>query len=160
MRYRRKPIADRFWAKVNKTEDCWIWTGAKHKFGYGRFTIEHRKTTTAHRMAWILTYGETDLHVLHKCDNPPCVRPDHLFVGTHTDNMRDCWNKGRNVSHLPENGWNSGIKHYGHKLNEADVLQIIADINSSQSELATQFGVHQSVISKIRTGKIWKHLKR
>jgi hypothetical protein len=89
-----------FWSKVEKGPGCWIWTGARKKYGYGQ--VGYKKadgkmtTTQAHRVSYALTYGDPgDLFVLHHCDNPPCVRPDHLFVGTHTDNMLDCAQKER-----------------------------------------------------------------
>ena len=97
------PIKDRFWTKVNKTEECWEWIATKNRYGYGIITIgkvgmgKSGKAFMAHRISYELTYGEFDksLFVCHHCDNPSCVRPDHLFLGTQTDNMRDCANKGR-----------------------------------------------------------------
>lgn len=90
-----------FWAMVVKTEGCWEWTGAKFKTGYGAVNIGHRIVTT-HRRSWELTNGPIPegLFVLHHCDNRPCVRPDHLFLGTHQDNMTDMVSKGRQ-----KNGW-------------------------------------------------------
>ncbi len=80
----------RFWDKVDKSGKCWIWRGSKLKTGYGRFHFAG-KTITAHRISWMLAHGsiEEGMHVLHKCDNPPCVNPDHLYIGTHTQNMQD-----------------------------------------------------------------------
>jgi len=88
------PLEVRFWSKVNKTDTCWEWTGYKDR--YGIFGIEG-KNLKAHRVSWEITFGPVPegLHVLHKCDNPGCVKPDHLFLGTHTDNMRDMVVKGR-----------------------------------------------------------------
>jgi hypothetical protein len=79
----------RFWAKVHKTESCWFWIGgASHSYG----TILYQgKRTKAHRISWMLAFGKppAELDVLHRCDNPRCVNPDHLFLGTALDNMRD-----------------------------------------------------------------------
>lgn len=95
------PLKDRFWSKVVKTDTCWIWIGAgsTSKKGYGQIRLPGAKgrQTSAHRVSWILHRGEIPigLDVLHKCDNPPCVNPDHLFLGTNQDNVNDKVSKGR-----------------------------------------------------------------
>lgn len=93
-----KPIADRFWSKVRvgATDECWPWLGAIGSGGYGMFRRDTRHIR-ANRMAWILTYGEIPEHMLacHKCDNPPCCNPAHLFLGTFKDNMADMRSKNR-----------------------------------------------------------------
>lgn len=90
----------RFWRHVDKSGDCWVWTArrAKGSKGYGLTTIG-RVTVKAHRLSWQLANGPipSGLHVCHRCDNPPCVRPDHLFLGTHQDNMADKVRKGRHL---------------------------------------------------------------
>ena len=95
----RGPLAPRFWAKVDKSGDCWEWRGGMHRIhGYGSVWVAERGGMVhAHRVAWQLTNGEIPkgLHVLHRCDNRIYVRPDHLFLGTHQDNMRDMRLKGR-----------------------------------------------------------------
>ena len=95
---------DKFWKKVDKSGDCWLWMAGKLEKGYGQFWFDGR-THRAHRMAWLLTNGEIPegMCVLHKCDNPPCVNPSHLWLGTNQDNMDDMNNKGRN--------WNSNRTH-------------------------------------------------
>lgn len=88
----------RFWNRVNKTEDgCWEWTGSKLPTGYGHLKFDNIQTY-AHRVSWSLCVGEIPdgLCVLHHCDNPCCVKPDHLFLGTMLDNMHDRDAKGRN----------------------------------------------------------------
>ena len=86
----------RFWKKVNKTSTCWEWTAHKLYNGYGRFNL-NGKTDYAHRISWQFATGEypKGKQILHLCDNPSCVRPDHLFLGTITDNMSDRNKKGR-----------------------------------------------------------------
>jgi len=98
-----KPVADRLWEKVCKTEGCWEWTGSKNNHGYGRINV-NRYPAYAHRVAYELVTGEdiTGLELLHSCDNPGCVNPDHLTPGTHKENMRDMTAKGR------DNPWNRG----------------------------------------------------
>ncbi len=91
------PLADRFWIKVVRSGDdeCWGWSGTTNK-GYGRINVGGNMVL-AHRVAWELTSGliPPGMCVLHSCDNPPCVNPNHLFLGTHADNMRDMRAKGR-----------------------------------------------------------------
>jgi len=91
-----KPLHERIWKKVRLTPSCWEWTGGNFSWGYGAITFDGRHTT-AHRVFWTIANGPIPkgLFVLHKCDNPSCVRIDHLFLGTHTDNVRDCLRKGR-----------------------------------------------------------------
>lgn len=99
-----KEASDRFWAKVEKTDGCWIWRGYKNSRGYGAFSFRYKEngikkfaSYRAHRIAYELLIGEiADGYVAcHKCDNPSCVNPDHIFIGTSLDNYRDCMSKGR-----------------------------------------------------------------
>lgn len=91
--------AEHFWSKVDKSdsEGCWLWTGSRNAKGYGHYCIRRSRTRYAHRFAYSLTYGPVSSRIMvcHKCDNPPCVRPDHLFLGTNSDNIQDSLKKGR-----------------------------------------------------------------
>jgi HNH endonuclease len=159
----RIPLADRFWANVQKTDGCWSWTGEKNRLGYGRFFIEVQVDAQgrrfnirnmAHRFAWQLTYGTItdELRVLHHCDNPSCVRPDHLFLGTHQDNSNDMIAKERQLK---------GAQHGRAKLTEADVLTIRARYAAggiSHRALARQYGVGGTTIMHILHRENWRHL--
>ena len=107
-------------------------------------------------LAWYFSNGTIlgGLWVLHHCDNPPCCNPSHLFLGTRLDNMRDCKDKGRRAITLGERNGNA-------KLTEADVLEIKALLfkGMSQRAIANQFGVAQQLISCIKTGSLWAHVK-
>lgn len=104
---RPKPVATRFWAKVEKTDGCWLWRASLNGNGYGQFALTavrlpNGKMPPGHmriasRVAWELENGPipAGMSVLHHCDNRRCVRPDHLFIGTQSDNMRDAFQKGR-----------------------------------------------------------------
>jgi hypothetical protein len=97
LQIRGRTLEERFILRVKKGRGCWEWTGARNWKGYGVLRVDERNQL-AHRIAYQLAYGETpfDLYVLHHCDNPGCVRPDHLFLGTLADNNADMRAKGRN----------------------------------------------------------------
>lgn len=145
-----KSPADRFWSRVSKTDGCWIWTGLLSTHGYGIFSIKSRHII-APRYSWKLHFGDIpgNMHVLHRCDTPACVRPDHLFLGTHQDNMADMVAKGRH---------HHGENHRSHVLNDEKVREIRAS-PASLSQLAKMYGVDPSMISRIKSGKAWKHVK-
>lgn len=97
---KRIPLFQRFWKFVQKTEGCWLWIGAVNDKGYGQ--IQQGRglgAVLAHRVSYLIHFGEFDesLEVCHSCDNPPCVNPSHLFLGTHQDNMDDMVRKNRGV---------------------------------------------------------------
>lgn len=145
----RGTLEERFWKKVERSDSCWEWTGARDQKGYGALVWAGR-VHGSHRIAWELTNGPiTDgLHVLHRCDNPPCVRPDHLFLGTHRDNMRDRDRKGRLVNLR-------GEQHPQARLTDAQVAEVRARraAGATTVALAAEYGVGQKNISDICLGK-------
>lgn len=145
---------NRFWSKVRKTRRCWEWTGAK-THGYGNLRLNY-KSTRAHRLSWELTYGEIPegASVLHKCDNPGCVRPNHLFIGTQQDNIRDAYKKGRMVDNSGEKGGMSKLTE--NKINTIRKMYAVGNI--SQKVLGRLFGVGQYQISRIVNKLRWKHI--
>ena len=145
---------DRFWQKVRKSDGCWEWTAARNGYGYGIFG-PNRKTFLAHRLSWSMAHGDIPdgLHVLHHCDNPSCVRPDHLFIGTAKDNVQDMIRKGRKVM----GPFPRGEDHPNTTLTEEDVRAIRRRFESgeSRSDLARAMGVCHSTICNILHGRTW-----
>jgi hypothetical protein len=157
----------RFWSKVVKTSECWNWIASKRNKGYGAFVwcsdgevVQGR----AHRFSWEIHNGKVPdgMCVLHRCDNPACVRPDHLFIGTIADNNRDMRTKGRRVppgTHGPCN-WARGERHRAARLSEGDVHRIRRERASglSYSQIAARNGIYPAHACKICTGRLWRHL--
>jgi hypothetical protein len=134
---------------------CWLWLGTTNG-RYPQLKIK-RKNIYAHRIACESVYGDIgDLQALHKCDNPLCVNPDHLYPGTQLQNVKDCIDRGRFKSPGPINP-EKGSDRYNAKLTEADALYIR---NSSEKgiDLVKKFGVSKTTVSKLRNGKIWSHI--
>lgn len=154
----RTPLADRFWPKVDRSagpDACWPWTAYRLR-GYGRVkaTINGRARSLAHVVAYILTYGEPPAEtpcVLHRCDNPPCCNPSHLFLGTSPDNNADRHRKGRSNTCRGEASPNA-------KLTAIQVRQIRATKMDgvTATTVAANFGVGQTTILDIWNGKRWR----
>ena len=147
----------RFWTRVDAGEGdgCWEWTGGKVHTGYGRFYADGY-ADYAHRIAWKLTRGEIPegMCICHRCDNPGCVTPDHLFLGTPADNAadRDAKGQGRNMV---------GEQNPGAKLTEADVLEIRrlwAETDLDQREIAEMFGISPTQAARIIHREQWGYL--
>lgn len=142
---------------TDKSGECWVWTGAKNLQGYGKLKTDEGPIKAAHRLAWEIANGpipEGRL-VLHRCDNPSCVRPEHLFLGTYVDNHQDMIQKGRSPhigTDRPPRNYARGEKHPYAKLSDAQVEEIKA-ASGTQREIAARFGVTQGTVSSIRSGK-------
>lgn len=143
---------ERFWAKVRKSDGCWLWTGCCSDTGYG--CVYDGRAYAAHRYSWLIHFGviPDGLCVLHRCDVRACVRPDHLWLGTKAENSRDMAGKGRNLG--PDN---AGENHGEAKLTEADV-RLIRGSAASGVALAARLGVSPSLVSLVRRRKAWTHL--
>lgn len=132
---------------------CWIWIGAQDKKGYGRISVGGRlgNARVAHRVSWQLNRGDIPIgmDVCHSCDTPSCVNPDHLFIGTRLDNMQDAVKKGRTTV---------GERNPQSKLTKENVVEIRSS-TETQEVLGKRYGVMQSAISRIKTGKRWTHLE-
>lgn len=149
-------ISERFWQKVEKTDTCWVWRASKkNRHGHGQFGLSHHgsmRAIPAHRVSWQLTFGviPNGLYVCHKCDNPSCVRPDHLFLGTQKDNMQDAVAKGRMAR-----GERLG------KLTETQIKEIrslFQTTSLTQKELAEHFEISRANMHRILHRKVWTHI--
>lgn len=152
-------LPERFWAKVERSKGCWLWKGAKGARGYGVFWRAPFQTS-AHRVAWELTYGPIpDGHVvMHLCDNPPCVNPEHLRIGTHLENMADMRAKGRWYLGLPRHV--RGERCHKAKLTPAQVLELRRRFKAGERPwtMAKELGMDGSTIDALVKGRSWKHL--
>lgn len=148
-------LKNRFWARVNKNPNgCWLWTGpifADNR--YGQISV-NGSPARAHRVSWVIHHGPIPdgLLVLHRCDCRICVRPDHLWLGTHRDNVDDMVLKGRSLR---------GERNHNAKITSDQVLEIRSLYhtgNFSQCELAARFGIRQPQVSAIILLRSWSHL--
>lgn len=142
--YARPTVAERFWPKVDMTGDgCWEWQASRFRRPpYGQFQYEGRPHV-AHRIAWILSNGPIPegKKVLHSCDNPPCCRPSHLFIGTDSDNMKDMISKGRGKP------WGKNQVTPGQRL---AAIRLLDEGQLSQNAIARAVGIHSKTIALIK----------
>jgi hypothetical protein len=149
---RPRPVADRFWEKVEKIpfHTCWEWIAGRSN-GYGAMTYfplgSRIRTELAHRISWVLANGPIpeEMHVLHKCDNPGCVRPDHLFLGTNDDNIQDKTVKGR-----------AAMKLAPQEVEE--IRRLYQSGEAGPKRIAERFGLGKSTVRSIILGRTWRHL--
>ena len=163
-----RPIEERFWEKVRKGDGCWDWSGAKFPFGYGSLGVPATKgrwkmvPKGAHRISWELHFGAipTGLQVLHRCDVPACVRPDHLFLGTQLDNVRDMDKKGRARRVVPPRGTPVRGEDNGRArltLGEVNAIRSLWENGGIPvRRLAEVFGVGKTTIEHIVHWRTWK----
>lgn len=149
----------RFWSNVKKTETCWNWTGGTFGGRYGQFRVGSKKVK-AHRFSWWLSGRQIPhgLILCHRCDNEKCVKPDHLFLGTHADNAHDRDAKGRTATgHAPRL---PGELNPAAVLTATDVIEIRSRLVTGvkRRSLASEFGVSLSTIHAIARREAWRHL--
>ena len=145
---------DRFLKRVSSSEGCWHWTGSLDQNGYGQFRNAKGIRELVHRASWRLFTGTEagKLCVLHKCDVPRCVNPEHLFLGTQRDNIKDMHSKGR-----AKQGHLHGSKSPNAKLTE-ELVKMIRNSDKPVLRLAKENGVSRAVIYDIKQKKTWKHV--
>ena len=142
---------DRFWSKVSKGPGCWEWNSAKLASGYGLFSIDGKRHY-GHRLVYSMRSSTIPkgMYVCHSCDNPSCVRPSHLFLGTPAQNQQDSKNKNRLNRAF-------GVRSGRSKLSEFDIKRIRSDTRS-HIRISKDYPVERSTISYIKRGETWKHV--
>lgn len=142
-----------FLSKFTQGEGCWLWKGATNGGGYGTYGMAN-----AHRIAYIhfVEPIPEGMHVLHRCDNPPCVNPDHLFLGTRKDNMQDAKSKNRMV--MPPRY--EGSQHPESKLQERDVIAMRSEYAEGMAKraLARKYGINKKTVKGIVEYTAWRHV--
>lgn len=149
MHNRATVIAEKSMPEPNS--GCWLWLGYTDSVGYGMICLGGKKGVRAHRLSYEMAHGPVPegLDVLHRCDTRSCVNPDHLFAGTHAQNMEDMRKKGR-VAH--------GEGHVRARLTADQVMQIRCSTRTSR-DLAREFGVNQSTISQAKARRSWQRVR-
>lgn len=148
-----KTVRERFDLYTKRADGCWLWVGFRDLNGYGRLNVDG-VPVIASRLSYQLHYGEIPdgKHVCHKCDNPPCVNPDHLFLGTPKDNTADMINKGRDRRRgLP------GVSHHAARLTD-EIVRFVRCSDMTDAEAARKFDVSRATIHAVRHRKTWTHL--
>lgn len=140
--------------KTERHGDCLVWKLAKNAYGYGKAANGKGGWSLAHRAAWKAVNGEIPkgIEVCHRCDNPACINPDHLFLGTHSDNMADMKAKGRAKGLV-------GEANHKSRLSESEVVEIFTS-NDPTKVIAVRFGVSVCLVGQIKRGVAWKHITK
>lgn len=158
-----KSAYDRLMRKIERIpfSGCWIFTGSVNNHGYGYFMVNSKKVK-AHRASWILHRSEVPegLFVLHHCDVPSCVNPNHLFLGTRKDNSQDMVSKRRHVFMAHPERIQRGEKSAISKISDAQAAAIWERISRGErsSAIAQDFGITRGAVNHIKSGRTWKHL--
>ena len=150
---RIRPTLLRFWQKVSRgsADSCWPWQASRTAFGHGKFYLRvgsRRQYTVAHRVMWMLAFGPIPMgmETCHRCDNPWCVNPRHLFLGTQQDNLRDMREKGREIT----DGNATLTRHQVHE------IRVLLAAGLTHTAIAKQFQVARSTVTRISLGTAWK----
>jgi hypothetical protein len=159
----RCTVEERFWSHVNKSDGCWEWTAGLNTGGYGQFKVKAGGSLVpASRFSWTIHFGPIPdgLLVCHHCDNRPCVRPDHLFLGTHQHNMADMVRKGRQASMNPAHA--VVLRMAVAKLTPelvVEIRKVYAAGGVSMRQLAEQYGVNKSNIVRAINRRQWSDVE-
>lgn len=151
----KEKTLERVWKKIKfgEPDQCWEWQATRNNKGYGKFYIRTGVQSLAHRYVFTQLFGEVpkNIQVCHSCDNPRCTNPNHLFSGTHKDNMDDLWKKGRG---------RKGSKHGNSKLKEKDIPIIRQRLKNGEfhKSISESFGISRTTITYISNGLRWKHV--
>lgn len=163
---KHEDLEERFWSKVAVTNvrGCWLWLASRRSGGYGQFALDGRRRIRASRFAWELTYGaiESNLFVLHECDNPPCCNPTHLFLGTHGDNMADMVAKGRTKSGNRRVNSAEDIAIFVENVrrlsdNQIDFCRRRHQEGASLRQIAREVGVTHTTVMRLVNNVSWKN---
>jgi predicted DNA-binding protein (UPF0251 family) len=166
-----RPVAERFWEKVRKRSghQCWMWQGSTLPKGYGMFCMAESRPTPAHRCAWILCRGQIPkgMHVLHRCDQPGCCNPRHLFLGTNRDNIADRVRKGRSAK--GRRHWTARHPEWVKRGEERPLSKLTVRavrairrglrLGTSQKKLAERFGISRSAVYSVKARRSWRHVR-
>lgn len=174
LKYTPEQQIERFWNKLDRSGNCWIWTGCVRPNGYGLSLFEGKNQGT-HRIAWQIVNGviPAGMLICHHCDVRLCCRPDHLFLGTQKENMQDCKTKGRFVQNpLPRFYGDSNVSrqhpellphgeaHHSAKLTESGVqaIRFRHTQGTSMGKLAREYGVSVQTVSRVIHRTLWRHI--